>query len=98
PVRDGGEPACAYVYCRETVHHDSAFHARMFVPGPPAWEDPATGSAAAAFSGAVLHVDQPHAGSHRYWIEQGLEMGRPSRIRLELDVEAGAMKTARIGG
>ena len=27
--------ASAYVYCRESVHHDSAFHARMFVPGNP---------------------------------------------------------------
>ena len=33
-----------------------------------------------------------------YWIEQGIEMGRPSRIRLEIDVEAGSMAGARIGG
>lgn len=98
PPRAGGEPACAYVYCRETIHHDSAFHARMLVPGPPVWEDPATGSAAAAFSGAILHFDQPRDGAHRYWIEQGIEMGRPSRIRLEIEVDGLAMKTARIGG
>ena len=33
PRDKGGEAASAYVYCRESVHHDSAFHARMFVPG-----------------------------------------------------------------
>jgi trans-2,3-dihydro-3-hydroxyanthranilate isomerase len=61
-------------------------------------EDPATGSAAAAFAGAVHHFDAPMDGSASYWIEQGIEMGRPSRIRLELDIGAGAMTAARIGG
>ena len=71
------------------MHHDSAFHARMFVPGKPSYEDPATGSAAAAFAGAIMHFDRPVDGSQRYWIEQGIEMGRPSRIRLELEVKGG---------
>jgi trans-2,3-dihydro-3-hydroxyanthranilate isomerase len=90
--------ASPYVYCRETVHKDSAFHARMFVPGSPSYEDPATGSAAAAFAGAIMHFDRPGDGMSRFWIEQGLEMGRPSRIRLELDVEAAKLASARIGG
>ena len=37
-------------------------------------------------------------GSHEIWIEQGIEMGRPSRIRLEIDVADGKAKAARIGG
>ena len=90
--------ASPYVYCRETVNHDSAFHARMIVPGNPSYEDPATGSAAAAFAGAVMHFDAPTDGISQLWIEQGLEMGRPSRIRLELNVEAGKLASARIGG
>ena len=92
---DIGEP---YVYCRETVNHDCAFHARMFAPGHGIPEDPATGSAAAAFAGAILTHDDPVDGEHRYWIEQGIEMGRPSRIRLEVEVAAGAIESARIGG
>lgn len=90
--------ASPYVYCRETVHKESAFHVRMIVPGNPSYEDPATGSAAAAFAGAIMHFDQPGDGMTRCWIEQGLEMGRPSRIRLELDVEGGQLASARIGG
>jgi trans-2,3-dihydro-3-hydroxyanthranilate isomerase len=90
--------ASAYVYTRETVQHDSAFHARMFVPGNPSYEDPATGSAAAAFAGAIMQFDRPGGGMSRFWIEQGLEMGRPSRIRLELDVEGGRLAAGRIGG
>ncbi|MEJ6784419.1 PhzF family phenazine biosynthesis protein [Aminobacter sp. Piv2-1] len=90
--------ASAYVYGRETVDHTSSFHARMIVPGNPSYEDPATGSAAAAFAGAIMRFDQPTDGSHRFWIEQGIEMGRPSRIRLEIDVAGGKLAAARIGG
>jgi len=90
--------ASPYVYCRETVRRDNAFHVRMIVPGTPSYEDPATGSAAAAFAGAIMHFDRPGDGLSRLWIEQGLEMGRPSRIRLELDVEGGKLAAARIGG
>lgn len=98
PGKSGSAVASAYVYCRETVHHDSAFHARMFVPGTPSYEDPATGSAAAAFAGAIAHFDRPVDGSSQYWIEQGMEMGRPSRIRLEIDMAKGRIEAARIGG
>jgi trans-2,3-dihydro-3-hydroxyanthranilate isomerase len=87
-----------YVYCRETVHHDSAFHVRAIVPETPSFEDPATGSAAAAFAGAIVHFDAPRDGVSRFLLEQGLEMGRPSRIRLEIDVEHGRLASARIGG
>lgn len=97
PVIDG-VLADPYVYCRETVNHDCAFHARMFAPDSGIAEDPATGSAAAAFAGAIIRFDQPVDGSHGLWIEQGLEMGRPSRIRIELDVEKNDCSGARLGG
>jgi len=90
-----GDP---YVYCRETVNHDCAFHARMFAPSAGIVEDPATGSAVCAFAGAILTHDEPVDGAHRYWIEQGIEMGRPSRIRLEIDVHGGGIGSVRIGG
>lgn len=98
PRRTDGKAASAYVYTRDIVHRDNSFHARMFVPGNPSYEDPATGSAAAAFSGAIMHFDALREGQTRLWIEQGAEMGRPSRIRLEMDVEGGRMTSARIGG
>jgi trans-2,3-dihydro-3-hydroxyanthranilate isomerase len=96
PVRPNGAVACAYAYCRGTG--DADFHARMFVAGNPSYEDPATGSAAAAFAGTILHHDRPIDGLSRFWIEQGVEMGRPSRIRLEIEVRGGVMAKARIGG
>ncbi len=87
-----------YVYCRDTVNHDCAFHARMFAPHHGIAEDPATGSAVAAFAGAIAYFDEPVDGPSQWLIEQGLEMGRPSRIRLEMDIGAGVIEAARIGG
>jgi len=88
----------AYLYTRETEGHDHAFRARMFAPGLGIVEDPATGSAAAAIAGAVAEFDALPEGSHLAIIEQGFEMGRPSLIRLEMTVEAGALVRVRIGG
>jgi trans-2,3-dihydro-3-hydroxyanthranilate isomerase len=92
---DGG---AAYVYCRETRHAAHAFHARMFDPDHGVPEDPATGSAAAAFAAVIQRFDDPAAGDHRYIIEQGFEMHRPSLIHLALEIEAGKLGTVRIGG
>ena len=43
--------------------------------------------AATAFAGVVHRFDEPGDGLLRLWLEQGIEMGRPSRIRLEIDME-----------
>lgn len=88
----------AFVYCRETIGHGNAFHARMFAGHLGIPEDPATGSAVAAFAGAIMRFDRPEDGLRRCPIEQGVEMGRPSLIRLELEIEGGALTGARIGG
>lgn len=94
----GNEAVGAFLYCRETVASGHHFHARMFAPGSGITEDPATGSAAAAFSGVIGLFDGPPAGSHRYIVEQGFEMGRPSLIELEVDMDGGQVVAARIGG
>lgn len=93
-----GSHNCAYAYCRETVNAASDFHARMYGPDVGIVEDPATGSAAASFAGAIMAFDQPVDGVHPVVLEQGIEMGRPSFISLEIDVENGAMTGGRIGG
>ncbi len=94
-TKDG--PA-AYVYTREAARHGSTYHARMFAGAWGVVEDPATGSAAAAFAGVVLAFDHPSDGQHSLTIEQGFEMGRPSLIALGLEVEGGALRSATIGG
>ncbi|WP_160009406.1 PhzF family phenazine biosynthesis protein [Rhizobium sp. 18055] len=93
-----GALASAYVYCRGGVNHVAKFHARMFASGMGLVEDPATGSAAAALSGAIHHFDRLTDGHHGVMIEQGVEMGRPSFIHLHMDIEGGTISNARIGG
>lgn len=92
-----GRLASAYIYCRGAVNHLARFHARMFSSDSGA-EDPATGSAVAALSGAIQFFDQLVDGHHPILIEQGVEMGRPSFIHLHLDVAGGQVAGARIGG
>jgi trans-2,3-dihydro-3-hydroxyanthranilate isomerase len=71
---------------------------RMFASGAGVPEDPATGSAAAAFAG-WLAERSPHApGTQRFALEQGIEMGRPSRLDLEFDRTAEGVAAARVGG
>jgi trans-2,3-dihydro-3-hydroxyanthranilate isomerase len=88
----------AFLYCRQTVHRAASFHARMFAPDVGVPEDPATGSAAAAFAGVVHRFDPLPDGLHRRPIEQGYEMGRPSLIELAMEVAGGKLATVRIGG
>jgi trans-2,3-dihydro-3-hydroxyanthranilate isomerase len=71
---------------------------RMFAPAIGVAEDPATGSAAAAFAGVVMRFAPPGEGERTLVIAQGVEMGRPSRIALSLDVARGALAAASIGG
>lgn len=87
-----------YIYTRETRLYESNYHARMFTSGKHIYEDPATGSAVAAFAGVIHAFDRPVDGLTQLWIEQGIQMGRPSRIRLELDVTRKKLTGARIGG
>jgi trans-2,3-dihydro-3-hydroxyanthranilate isomerase len=95
-----GEAAAghAFIYCAEPVEPTSRYHARMFAPSLGLVEDPATGSAAAAFAGAVMAAEPPTDGDTGFVIEQGDAMGRPSRITLGLVVENGALVRASIGG
>jgi trans-2,3-dihydro-3-hydroxyanthranilate isomerase len=94
-IEDG--PA-TFLYTRETAREGSAYHARMFAGAWGVAEDPATGSAAAAFAGVVQAFDRPRDGEHMLIIEQGFEMGRPSLITLGLVIEKGALASATIGG
>jgi trans-2,3-dihydro-3-hydroxyanthranilate isomerase len=92
------EKGSAFLYCRETVRSNANFHARMFAPAMGVMEDPATGSAAAAFAAVIQRFDGPPSGEHRYLVEQGYEMGRPSQIFLSIVTDGSRLQAARIGG
>lgn len=61
------------------------WQARMFAPAFGLIEDPATGAAAAASAGFLAGSRQLVDGPMRWVIRQGVEMGRPSEITVELD-------------
>jgi trans-2,3-dihydro-3-hydroxyanthranilate isomerase len=83
-----------YVYAGDA----EGYYARMLEHGMGIGEDPATGSAAAAFAGAIMRFDPPPDGDHTVQIRQGVAMGRPSLIGLGLEVEGGQLVSASIGG
>lgn len=68
---------------------------RMFSPLSGTWEDPATGSANAPLAGLLLSLGS--AQSARYEVVQGVEMGRPSRLRLTAHRAADGIR-ATVGG
>jgi trans-2,3-dihydro-3-hydroxyanthranilate isomerase len=94
---EGSRPA-AFLYTKEVAREGSHVHARMFAPGLGVSEDPATGSAAAAFAGVAALFERPEDGDHLLVIEQGFEMHRPSILHLRIQIEGGALVGASVGG
>jgi trans-2,3-dihydro-3-hydroxyanthranilate isomerase len=72
---------------------------RMFGPGVGVTEDPATGSAALAL--AVFAVDRgllPADGDAAFTIQQGVEMGRPSVLEVEVTAAGGQATATSVRG
>lgn len=72
---------------------EATFHARNPFPVGGVVEDPATGAAAAALGGYLreLGLVTPPAA---LTILQGADMGRPSRLRVELDANAPGVRVS----
>src|SRR5688500_600421 len=77
---------------------DGVIRARMYAPALGIIEDPATGSAAAAMGGYLASRSDKKDGMLRYTIHQGVEMGRPSRLEVEVDVVDAAVEGVRVRG
>ncbi len=87
--RELGIAGFPFAVCRGGYSPDADYAARLiFFDGSGLREDPATGSANAAFA---QYLQARGAGGQRV-VEQGFEIGRPSRIHLSLD------GTAQVGG
>lgn len=87
-----------FVICRETVSPGCDIHARMFAPAAGIDEDPATGAAATALAGYLAAGNGAGGGTRRWVVEQGCEMGRPSILEVEADLEGDAIVAIRVGG
>lgn len=80
---------------------DAAVHARLLdvSVGAGFIEDPATGSAAGPLAVHVARMNGATRGTFRVVIEQGVEVGRPSRLVAEVDHDAaGEPVAARVSG
>lgn len=98
-VFGGDNPVCALVVAKATLtEHTTDWRARMFGPHLGIVEDPATGGAAAAFAGLISEQGGLGEGEHGVDIYQGVEMGRPSLIRLRLKHEGGKLTDLMLGG
>jgi trans-2,3-dihydro-3-hydroxyanthranilate isomerase len=83
-----------YFVTRETVSPDARLHARMlFYNG----EDPATGSAAGCAAAWMVAHGVAEPEQHAL-IEQGIEMGRPSRIFVRAARRDNRIVNVRVGG
>jgi trans-2,3-dihydro-3-hydroxyanthranilate isomerase len=73
-------------------------HCRVFCPDDGVPEDPATGSATAALGG-YLAARTPRTGTLRWTTQQGIEMGRPSQLEIEVDKQPdGTITAVRVAG
>lgn len=74
------------------------YRARMFSPTAGIPEDPATGSASAILAAQLLTSGALGDGETQLHLQQGVEMGRPSRIGLTVRVTAGRLAEVRVAG
>jgi len=87
-----GDRLSLHLYAREG---DGRLRARMFAPNSGTVEDPATGSANATLAALLLSLSDKAEAS--WEVIQGVEMGRPSRLRITARREATGVY-ATVGG
>lgn len=97
-----GTAGC-HAFTRETIEIGAArAHARFFAPADNIAEDPATGSACGALGAYLVHHGalslEPENGRYKFVIEQGDFIHRPSRINLDVEGGAQAVKEVKVGG
>lgn len=99
PVRLGTSHLGVFIFSLSVEDGRPVAYSRMFAPGLGITEDPATGSASGPLgSYLVAHGAVPAEQAGRILNLQGVGMGRPSRIDIDIELRAGAIARVRIGG
>lgn len=98
-VMKGAWAPSIYAFCFEPDSPEATLAARMFAPGYRVPEDPATGAAVSALAGYLSRRDRSGDVKLRWTVEQGVDMGRPSRLDLEAERrEDGSLVEVCVGG
>ena len=95
---DAGLANGVYLFTRETEDAAVDIRSRMFAPLHGIPEDPATGSAAAAFTGLMALLDGTPSGETVWRIEQGVEMGRASQLTARSVCRDGGIEAIFVAG
>jgi len=95
----GVVPPEVFLFTREVEHPGSTVHSRMFAPGLGITEDPATGGASGPLGCyLVRHGLVACDTSARIVSEQGIEMGRPSFIKIRIERDGDRITAVKVGG
>ncbi len=98
-VFSGFETSNVFAFTQEVERSGSTVHSRMFAPDLGVTEDPATGGASGPLgSYLVRHGLVTGHGTIKIVSEQGIEMGRPSIIQIEIDRKGEEITGVRVGG
>jgi trans-2,3-dihydro-3-hydroxyanthranilate isomerase len=73
-------------------------YTRMFAPLDNILEDPATGSASAALAGYLVSLMPQRTLETTLTFEQGIDMGRPSLLKLDVQKTEGIVERVTVGG
>jgi trans-2,3-dihydro-3-hydroxyanthranilate isomerase len=94
-----GVPPGVFVFTREVEQPGSTVHGRMFAPGMGVTEDPATGAASGPLGCYLVKYGVVAAGETTHVVsEQGLEMGRPSFVKIIIRQRDGEFTAVHVGG
>jgi trans-2,3-dihydro-3-hydroxyanthranilate isomerase len=98
-VAGDGVPPQVFVFTREVENASSTVHSRMFAPSFGITEDPATGAASGPLGCyLVRHRLVECDAAAEIVSEQGIEMGRPSFIRIRIERQGDEITAVRVGG
>ncbi len=88
------------IFCLDTVYPDRDVHMRFVAPHHGIPEDPATGSASGGLGAYLVHHGLLPATPPSTTIvtEQGIEMGRPSKVTVEVEGTAEDIRMVRVSG
>jgi trans-2,3-dihydro-3-hydroxyanthranilate isomerase len=97
---DGGvDPVPLFIFTTDTGDPGTTAYSRMLAPMFGIGEDPATGSACGPLGSYLLQYGKVSPEQARQMVsQQGVAMGRPSRIHISIEGAPGAITRVRVGG